>query len=619
MDPEPDEAADLGAGGDNMFNPSTASSSYPAASSKPSQDDNDIVIDEEDSFEKVNINNSNTASDVTGGFILDDQEERDLVDIEMADKEPTSDLYEEKPLEDLSHIAAENLEDSSEVPFLDGLGEDEIGMAGYTDVGGTEDAGKDGVEEMDVFEYTDIGEAEEAETGGADYAEMGGADYTESGGADYTEVEGDGVFETFKPESTEVEEAEDAEMGVANDAQIENAEDVEESGEMSQDDAKDESFLEGYEEEQNVTVGKDANAESKDEDTEQDPTVEQDEAKEPSAQEDATDDSPQNLKKLQRVSLYKKGLKLREEGDKVDEALQSFLAAITGLTESEAFTDLPLCLHEISNIYFEKNEYEKAVHFIQAEKMYYETALIDIVNLQKELEIKREEKGDERSEDVERLKTEGPDSPEVIKAKEYEDLAKLCLKESKPQLALEYCGKATKAYRELYGDDHPITVGSLDLFTMIYADVGKKLYTDAMEKFGVEEKDLKTKAADKSEVEGSAEVLAAGEETTTELRQRRKPETQQPASSSSPEAVNPTDQSAETEFEPAPPPQEQDDWVTTCLLMLLFFLITVLVILVMSYFYCKDNERSSLCHDLKGDLSYWYMKIKHYYLGSGRR
>ncbi|XP_033633606.1 titin homolog [Asterias rubens] len=619
MDPEPDEAADLGAGGDNMFSLSTTSSSYPAASSKPSQDDNDIVIDEEDSFEKVNINNSNTASDVTGGFILDDQaEESNLVDMEMADKEPTSDPYEEKPVEDLSHIAAENLEDSSEVPSLNDLGEDEMVMAGYTDVGGTEDAEKDGVEEMDGFEYTEVGEAEEAETGGAEYAEIGGDEYTETGVAEYTEMEEDEDIETFKPESTELGEAEDAEMGVANDAQLEDAKDVEELGETSQDGAKDESFLEGYEEEQNVTEGKDANAESKNE-AEQDPTVEQDEAKEPSAQEDPTDDSPQNLKKLQRVSLYKKGLKLREEDDKVDEALQSFLAAITGLTESEAFTDLPLCLHEISNIYFEKNEYEKAVHFIQAEKMYYETALIDIVNLQKELEIKREEKGDEGSEDVERLKTEGPDSPEVIKAKEYEDLAKLCLKESKPQLALEYCGKATKAYRELYGDDHPITVGSLDLFTMIYADVGKKLYTDAMEKFGVEEKDLKAKAADKSEVEGSAEVLAAGEETTNELRQRHKPETQQPASASSAEAVNPTEQSAETEFEPAPPPQEQDDWVTTCLLMLLFFLITVLVILVMSYFYCKDNERSSLCHDLKGDLSYWYMKIKHYYLGSGRR
>lgn len=38
---------------------------------------------------------------------------------------------------------------------------------------------------------------------------------------------------------------------------------------------------------------------------------------------------------------------------------------------------------------------------------------------------------------------------------------------------------------------------------------------------------------------------------------RHKPETQQPASASSAEAVNPTEQSAETEFEPAPPPQEQ--------------------------------------------------------------
>ena len=36
--------------------------------------------------------------------------------------------------------------------------------------------------------------------------------------------------------------------------------------------------------------------------------------------------------------------------------------------------------------------------------------------------------------------------------------------------------QATKIYRSELGDDHPVTVGSLDLFAIIYADVGKKLY-----------------------------------------------------------------------------------------------------------------------------------------------
>ena len=40
--------------------------------------------------------------------------------------------------------------------------------------------------------------------------------------------------------------------------------------------------------------------------------------------------------------------------------------------------------------------------------------------------------------------------------------------------------QATKIYRDELGDDHPVTVGSLDLFAIIYADVGKKLYEGMM-------------------------------------------------------------------------------------------------------------------------------------------
>ncbi|XP_022092980.1 uncharacterized protein LOC110980524 [Acanthaster planci] len=320
-------------------------------------------------------------------------------------------------------------------------------------------------------------------------------------------------------------------------------------------------------------VGEDGegwNGESKDEDL----TPGGGDAKESSGQEEPIDD-PVHLKRRQRNGLYKEGLKLQETMGNTDEALRCYLAAITGLTESEAFTELPQCLHQISNIYFEKKEYEKAVHFIQAEKMYYETALIDIVNLQKQLESTSEESTEGKGEGTEGASSPaGPDSPEIVKAKEYEDLAKLCLKESKPQLALEYCGKATKIYREVYGDAHPVTIGSLDLFTVIYADVGKKLYTDAMQKFDAEEKVLAESAA-QSQTESSDQATTSGEETTSEVKQRSKDVSQS--------AIE-TETQAQTELEPAPQPEDQDDWVTTCLLMLLFLLVTFLVLLIMAYF-----------------------------------
>ena len=64
-----------------------------------------------------------------------------------------------------------------------------------------------------------------------------------------------------------------------------------------------------------------------------------------------------------------------------------------------------------------------------------------------------------------------------------------------------------------------------------------------------------------------------------------------------------------------------DDWVTTVLLMILFFLVTILFALIFSYFYCQNNERSEMCAEFKGDLTYWYMRLQYtykYYMGSGK-
>ncbi|XP_072032496.1 uncharacterized protein [Amphiura filiformis] len=337
---------------------------------------------------------------------------------------------------------------------------------------------------------------------------------------------------------------------------------------------------------------------------------------------------PRKLDRQQRSNVYNKACVLQQEG-KNDEALKHYVAAITGLTENNSFHELPQCLHHVSNIYFEKNEYEKAVHFIQAEKMYYETALLDIVNLQKQISEKQKQKqgdGDtspgpetstkdahQTSEEVIEAKDA---NPEITKAKELENLARLCLKEGKPQLALEYCGKATKIYRSQLGDDHPVTVGSLDLFALVYADVGKKLYQDAMMKFGVDEvKEGNNEIKATSQQESST----AQDGSVTGIRQRNKPGKEA--------LVKPDQRRSERqvrleEYEPSPPASEQDDWVTTVLLMILFFLITVLVALIFSFFYCRNNERSEMCAEFKGDLTYWFMKIQHtvkYYTSSGRR
>jgi hypothetical protein len=50
-------------------------------------------------------------------------------------------------------------------------------------------------------------------------------------------------------------------------------------------------------------------------------------------------------------------------------------------------------------------------------------------------------------------------------------------------LALEYCGKATKIRQSVFGDDHPVTLQTLELFTTVYAEVGRLQYCDAMKRY----------------------------------------------------------------------------------------------------------------------------------------
>ncbi|PIK45596.1 hypothetical protein BSL78_17531 [Apostichopus japonicus] len=309
----------------------------------------------------------------------------------------------------------------------------------------------------------------------------------------------------------------------------------------------------------------------------------------------------------EKSTMYQKGDEFLKTGHN-DEALKCFLQSLKGLKESNTFHELPQCLHQISDIYFSKNEYEKAVYFIQAEKMYYETALIDILTFQQQVANKKkqmksdadkspaDDSREAENEADDESKEDASNSPQVAKANEFENLANLCLKEGKLQLAMEYCGKATKLFREAYGDEHPRTIKALDLFTCIYADVGKKLYEDAMQRFD----------ADKEEKQESSET-SSGESSTIRKRRKKK------VTFSDDNLVQDSEPEQNIELEPTPLPQEQDDWVVTCLLMVIFLLITVLITLIGSYLYCRNNSQTSFCAELRGDMTYWYMKMRHLY------
>nr|XP_023658154.1 uncharacterized protein LOC111838917 isoform X4 [Paramormyrops kingsleyae] len=119
----------------------------------------------------------------------------------------------------------------------------------------------------------------------------------------------------------------------------------------------------------------------------------------------------------------------------------------------------------------------KALQFIQAEKMFYEVALIELTALQ----------GAAGAQDSPAsLGSAAWDRPEeelselASQAQDYERLAQLCIMSKRPHLALEYSGKATKIRQKAFGNDHPITARSLELLASVYAEIGKTEYSDSL-------------------------------------------------------------------------------------------------------------------------------------------
>lgn len=76
------------------------------------------------------------------------------------------------------------------------------------------------------------------------------------------------------------------------------------------------------------------------------------------------------------------------------------------------------------------------------------------------------------------------------------------------QLALEFSGKATKLYQKHYGDDHEATQRCLDLFTSVYAEVGREEYTSKLSQFETEATDDADHTKDTGEICLSESLLS---------------------------------------------------------------------------------------------------------------
>lgn len=174
----------------------------------------------------------------------------------------------------------------------------------------------------------------------------------------------------------------------------------------------------------------------------------------------------EDLTDEERAQLYEKGMKFKMNKS-YKHALLCFLGCLKGIQQKTTFAMLPSCLQNIASIYAKFEDFPKAVQFMQAAKLYYETALM----------------GTQDNEDDEyKTMDENAIEADARRANDYEKLSHECLMNKNIQLALEYCGKATQLRRKVYGEEHPVTIKSLDLFTMIYAEMGKLQYSDAVKK-----------------------------------------------------------------------------------------------------------------------------------------
>ncbi|XP_062428099.1 consortin isoform X2 [Rhea pennata] len=88
-------------------------------------------------------------------------------------------------------------------------------------------------------------------------------------------------------------------------------------------------------------------------------------------------------------SAYAEGAdEANEDSHQKEQTLPSLFSLLREEVEQMDSKILPLCLHQIAETYFQKEEYEKAMKFIQLERLYHEQLLANLSSIQEQWERK---------------------------------------------------------------------------------------------------------------------------------------------------------------------------------------------------------------------------------------
>ncbi|KAM6166558.1 consortin [Erethizon dorsatum] len=140
-------------------------------------------------------------------------------------------------------------------------------------------------------------------------------------------------------------------------------------------------------------------------------------------------------------------------------ALQSLFSLIRGEVEQLDSRALPLCLHQIAESYFQEEDYEKAMKFIQLERLYHEQLLANLSAIQEQWEAK--------------WKTVQPhtvtplrNSEKGFNGEDFEQLAKFCSTHQDPLLSkrkVEAREKSLgrKCFTQLIGSEESKATGAI--------------------------------------------------------------------------------------------------------------------------------------------------------------
>lgn len=164
--------------------------------------------------------------------------------------------------------------------------------------------------------------------------------------------------------------------------------------------------------------------------------------------------------------------------------------------------------------------------------------------------------------------------------------------QKQPQLALEYAGKATKIRQSILGDNHPVTISSLDFFTKVYAEAGADQYQDSMKRFENQG------AGDPSDQDVETMIPQSSEREPQSILRRRKP--------------GERDAEKRVRFDDSVKKSEDEEQCAKIFLWILFAICGVILLILGVYLYCHISSGSS-CQSYKHQIKHVWDRIKYYY------